>query len=38
MKKIVTIDFDVIMAPSISFYNSLVPQWEWETLLTYPTA
>ena len=38
MKKIVTIDFDVIMAPSISFYNGLVPQWDWDTLLTYPTA
>ena len=32
MKKIVTIDFDIIMAPSINLYNNIVPANDWETL------
>ena len=35
-KQIITIDFDVIMAPSIIFYNPLVPHTEWDDILSYP--
>lgn len=36
MKNIITIDFDIIMAPSISFYNELVPKTTWEELDKIP--
>ena len=32
MNTIVTIDFDIIMAPSINLYNNLVPSISWEKL------
>ena len=35
-KQIITIDFEVIMAPSIIFYNPLVPHTEWDDILSYP--
>lgn len=27
---IITIDFDIIMKPSIEFYNNLVPKTNWD--------
>ena len=36
MKKILTIDFDIIMAPSIELYNEKVPANSWENLLQDP--
>lgn len=30
---VLSIDFDIIMAPSINLYNSMVPQAHWEDLL-----
>ena len=36
MKNIVTIDFDIIMGPSIELYNSLVPRKQWEELGEIP--
>lgn len=36
MKQIVSIDFDIIMAPSISLYNDKVPALSWDTLLEDP--
>lgn len=36
MKTIVTIDFDIIMAPSIGLYNNLVPGNSWEQLKNDP--
>ena len=36
MKKILTIDFDIIMAPSIELYNEKVPSNSWENLLQDP--
>ena len=32
MKNIITIDFDIIMAPCIGLYNNMVPEWSWEQL------
>lgn len=32
MKNIITIDFDIIMAPSIELYNNMVPNLNWEEL------
>lgn len=32
MKQLVTIDFDVIMAPSIEWYNRMAPELDWDTL------
>lgn len=32
MNTVVTIDFDIIMAPSINLYNNLVPANDWEKL------
>lgn len=29
---VVTIDFDIIMEPSIIFYNNLVPKVKWQDL------
>lgn len=37
-KQVITIDFDVIMAPSIPFYNPMVPGMNWDEILTYPMA
>lgn len=34
MKNIVTIDFDIIMAPCIGLYNNLVPSYNWDELKT----
>lgn len=34
--KILTIDLDIIMKPSIDFYNNLVPRNSWEELLKNP--
>lgn len=36
MMNILTIDFDIIMAPSIQYYNGLVPQTNWDDLLKNP--
>lgn len=36
MKQIVTIDFDIIMAPSIYLYNDDVPDIPWDYLLNNP--
>ena len=36
MKTILSIDFDIIMAPTINFYNHLVPKAKWETLQLEP--
>lgn len=36
MKTILTIDFDIIMAPSIELYNDKVPKISWNELLTNP--
>lgn len=36
MPNILTIDFDIIMAPSIQYYNDLVPQTKWTELLKSP--
>lgn len=36
MKQIVTIDFDIIMAPSIYLYNDDVPEVSWDFLLNNP--
>ncbi len=33
MKKILTIDFDIVMAPSIEEYNHLIPSHSWEQIL-----
>ena len=30
---VLSIDFDIIMAPSINLYNNMVPQTHWEDLL-----
>lgn len=30
---VLSIDFDIIMAPSINLYNNMVPQIHWEDLL-----
>lgn len=32
MKNIVTIDFDIIMAPCIQLYNNMVPNFSWDDL------
>lgn len=34
MKNILTIDFDIIMAPCIELYNHMVPNVSWENLMT----
>ena len=35
--KILTIDFDIIMEPSIQLYNDMVPERPWEdNLLKFP--
>lgn len=36
MKKVVTIDFDIIMAPSINLYNDTVPATPWNVLVENP--
>ena len=36
MKNILSIDFDIIMAPSINLYNAKVPQLKWDSLLKSP--
>lgn len=36
MKNILSIDFDIIMAPSIELYNNLVPQLSWKQLKQLP--
>ena len=36
MKQIVSIDFDIIMAPSIPLYNDKVPALSWDALLEDP--
>jgi hypothetical protein len=33
MKNILSIDFDIIMAPTIELYNNKVPQSDWEESL-----
>lgn len=35
MKNIVTIDFDIIMAPCINLYNDFVPRLSWNELLSF---
>ena len=32
MKQLVTIDFDIIMAPSIQWYNGIVPKTSWKDI------
>ena len=36
MKNILSIDFDIIMAPTIWLYNNMVPQQGWDDLLSSP--
>ena len=36
MKTVVSIDFDIIMAPSIELYNNMVPSADWNSLLNDP--
>lgn len=36
MKNIITIDFDIIMAPCIELYNNMVPDKSWEELQEIP--
>lgn len=36
MKTTVTIDFDIIMAPSINLYNAMIPNANWDNLLNNP--
>lgn len=36
MKNIITIDFDIIMAPCIELYNNLVPEKDWQQLQSIP--
>ena len=36
MKTILTIDFDIVMEPSIALYNDKVPGESWDSLLMYP--
>ena len=36
MKTLVTIDFDIIMAPVINFYNNMVPGQSWDELYKTP--
>lgn len=36
MKTVITIDFDIIMAPSINLYNNDVPRATWDILLNSP--
>lgn len=36
MKTIITIDFDIIMAPCINLYNNSVPGVAWDSLLNNP--
>jgi hypothetical protein len=36
MKNILSIDFDIIMAPTIWLYNDMVPQQNWDDLLSSP--
>ncbi|MCR4662050.1 MAG: hypothetical protein K5765_08670 [Clostridia bacterium] len=36
MKQIVTIDFDILMAPSIGLYNNAVPGADWDSLEKNP--
>lgn len=36
MKNIVTIDFDIIMAPCINLYNDLVPRISWNDFKVFP--
>ena len=36
MKTIITIDFDIIMAPCINLYNNSVPGIAWDSLLNDP--
>lgn len=36
MKNIITIDFDIIMAPSINLYNNLVPGMGWDDFKEFP--
>ena len=36
MKDILTIDFDIIMAPTINTYNDIVPRTHWDILQNDP--
>lgn len=36
MKNILSIDFDIIMAPCIELYNELVPRMSWKTFDNFP--
>ena len=36
MKNILSIDFDIIMAPTIWLYNNMVPEQKWDDLMTSP--
>ena len=36
MKKILSIDFDIIMAPCIEIYNDMVPSLDWKELEKIP--
>lgn len=43
MKTVISIDFDIIMAPTINYYNMLVPKTSWEDMddlmsLVFPDA
>lgn len=36
MKRVLSIDFDVILGSNLMFYNHLVPKFSWEQLKDYP--
>ena len=36
MKNILTIDFDIIMAPCIELYNNMVPEMDWDIMTDFP--
>ena len=35
MKTILSIDFDIVMAPSIEIYNAIVPKYNWEEIAVH---
>ena len=36
MKNILTIDFDIVMAPCIELYNNMVPDMDWDIMTDFP--
>ena len=36
MKNILTIDFDIVMAPCIELYNHMVLEMDWDIMTDFP--